>query len=502
MLSSVLEFVDGWYPEERDGVQPFRWTSERAVCRLSNATSEEPRFLRIRGGHFFPDRQSPRMDVSIDTEPVGSREVKYEVNDYLFPLPKSAGPTVDVTIQLDRSFDVSSTGDGRRLGMIVRALEVLPESALGCYREGWYAREKEGSPSSFRWMSREAECVFHGLPRGQRVTLSLRCAYPFDTASVPSLSVFVNDARVGRREVPKGEETLYLPFKARSETARVRLSLDRAIDPSISGDPRELGLAVRAVEATPETSAPFPLNLELETTTYCNINPPCVMCVERVFNIQGVLENRQLFEPVLQQLLPHLGRFQSISLHGIGEPLATKRVPEILDSVDVLRTDVQFNSNGLLLNEEKARMLVEKGLAAIDFSLDAATSETFKKIRRRPDFDRVISNIRRLSEVKREAGSSRPLVKLNMTLMKENLGEVLPFLDLARGVDAQIVHFGLLNPWRPYEVDTGDFVFSYTDQMLDATSPEFVETMGRARDRARELGLECSIEIPPRAVGN
>jgi hypothetical protein len=38
--------------------------------------------------------------------------------------------------------------------------------------------------------------------------------------------------------------------------------------------------------------------------------------------------------------------------------------------------------------------------------------------------------------------------------------------------------------------------------MLDPASPEFEETMVRARDRAKELGLELAIEIPPRAFEN
>lgn len=239
-------------------------------------------------------------------------------------------------------------------------------------------------------------------------------------------------------------------------------------------------------------AASLPSILEIESCTRCNIHPPCVMCYPRLFDKRGFLGD--IRDAAVQKLLPCLRGFQTISLHGVGEPLLGKKLLILLDNTDPDKTWVQFDSNGLLLTEEMSRILISKKLNMIDFSLDAATRETYRKIRR-SDFDLVIGNIRRLSMMKQALGVSRPKIKVNMTLMRENAAEIVAFVDLAGELGAEIIHLGLLNPTKDYEVRNGDFVFRYHDQMIDVKEPEFREAVETARRKARSRGIEFVAEF-------
>ncbi len=239
-------------------------------------------------------------------------------------------------------------------------------------------------------------------------------------------------------------------------------------------------------------AASLPSILEIESCTRCNIHPPCVMCYPRLFDKRGFLGD--IRDAAVQKLLPCLRGFQTISLHGVGEPLLGKKLLILLDNTDPDKTWVQFDSNGLLLTEEMSRILISKKLNMIDFSLDAATRETYRKIRR-SDFDLVIGNIRRLSMMKQALGVSRPKIKVNMTLMRENAAEIVAFVDLAGELGAEIIHLGLLNPTKDYEVWNGDFVFRYHDQMIDVKAPEFREAVETARRKARSRGIEFVAEF-------
>ncbi len=237
--------------------------------------------------------------------------------------------------------------------------------------------------------------------------------------------------------------------------------------------------------------------MELETTTYCDINPPCVMCYTRVLHTRGDDENKNLPEKVFEKIQPYLKNFEVISLHSIGEPLIGRKLFEILDSIDTGKTSVMFNTNGISLTEEKSRLLIEKGLKVINFSIDAATAEVFKKIRR-VDFERVIRNIKRLSELKNEMDSKFPTIEMNITLMKLNLKEAVQFIRLSKELGAEIVHFGVLNKSvaEDYQLWNQDFLFHYRAQMLDLDSQEFIETMREVSKVAKKLGIQLFIETP------
>lgn len=359
------------------------------------------------------------------------------------------------------------------------------------FTKGWYPEERTAK-GPFRWMQKQAICIVKDLPTKGVRELILVGGHPFPGKTNPILKVYANNKILGEREISPSSKTYPFPLKNRSKDIEIQLKLDRIFKLDREEDQRDLGIMVEKIKIHSEQTPSFPSILEIETSTFCNINPPCVMCYPRIFDKRQF--NGDIDGIAFESLIPHLKGFRTISLHGVGEPLLGKKLFIILDNIDTDKTDVQFNSNGLLLTEDLSHELITKKLKLIDFSLDAATPETYQKIRR-SDFSLVTKNIQRLSEIKREMGARLPIIKLNMTLMNENLREVIPFIEMAGRLEAEIVHLGLLNPFKDYRVDNKSFAFKYKDQMIDTNSDFLKKTITRAKQKAAELNIKLFLEF-------
>jgi MoaA/NifB/PqqE/SkfB family radical SAM enzyme len=175
----------------------------------------------------------------------------------------------------------------------------------------------------------------------------------------------------------------------------------------------------------------FPLHVDIESTNSCNLR--CVMC-PRNFVQEEIEKNlgnmewdlyRKIIDECAENGLP------SIKLNYRGEPLLH---PDIVKMVKYAKdkgiTEVQFNTNGMLLDEKKSRELITAGLDRIIFSFDGATKNTYENIRSGASFERVVSNIRRFIKTRDSMSSKRPCVRVQMVKMKQNEKEVDGFIKL------------------------------------------------------------------------
>jgi len=364
------------------------------------------------------------------------------------------------------------------------------------YISGWYPEER-GEFHAFRWMRKEAAVeIPAAAARRSKSYLMLVAGHAFPNGPNPLLKLRADGKALGEAEIRPAKNVYLFPLRLREDSVHLELRLDRIFQSTQSDDHREMGICVYGIATHSLKSPPPPTSMELETTTICDINPPCVMCYTRMLHTREEKEGRNLDEAAFDKIAPHLRDFEVISLHGIGEPLAGKNLFTILKSIDSHKTKVQFNSNGLNLSEEKSRELVKNGLSLINFSVDAATAETYQRIRR-VDFHRVVANIRRLSEIKKEMSARRPVIEMNMTLMRSNFEEAGQFVYLARDLGAERVSLGVLNRhFEDYTVKSGDFVFQYHQEIIGLNSAAFRAKIQEARESARTLGIDLSINIP------
>ena len=198
-------------------------------------------------------------------------------------------------------------------------------------------------------------------------------------------------------------------------------------------DPRRYFEAVGR-DRTECADAP-PVCLYLETTNRCNL--PCTTCPRTFEELEPAANmSWDLFRSIVDQY-PNIAR---VVLHGIGEPLMAPNLHRMIRYLKERGTYVLFNTNGTLLSERRGRDLIASGLDELRVSLDAAEAQAFKAVRGRDVFDRIVANVREFRVLQRSLGAETPRVSLWLTGLKETIGQLPAFVDLAHAIDVPEVH--------------------------------------------------------------
>ena len=92
--------------------------------------------------------------------------------------------------------------------------------------------------------------------------------------------------------------------------------------------------------------------------------------------------------------------------------------------------DIMINTNGSPLTARRSQQLLDSGLTRLRFSLDAATPETYKKVRVGSlPLEKIIKNIETFLELKEKGNYKLPVTGVSMCVMKGNQHEVKLFED-------------------------------------------------------------------------
>ena len=114
---------------------------------------------------------------------------------------------------------------------------------------------------------------------------------------------------------------------------------------------------------------------------------------------------------------------RSVKLNWRGEPLIHPLLPEMIKVAKALGIlEVQINTNGQLLTENKINSLCDSGLDRIIFSADGITKKTYESIRLGASWDRLLANIVSLKRRK-----IRPIIRIQTCAMPQNQGEIKDF---------------------------------------------------------------------------
>lgn len=182
---------------------------------------------------------------------------------------------------------------------------------------------------------------------------------------------------------------------------------------------------------------PLPKELYLESTTRCNEN--CEHCARTHLSRE---RDRDLSLAEVRQIADQFPVLERVVLHGLGEPLMNRELPAIITYLRARGTHVLFNSNGLLLNEQRGRALIEADLNELRISLDGANPRTYAYIRgvNEKALPRIIKNLAAFAKLKRSLGAERPQTSLWFTAMRENFEELPDLVDLAVQAEIPEVH--------------------------------------------------------------
>jgi radical SAM protein with 4Fe4S-binding SPASM domain len=173
------------------------------------------------------------------------------------------------------------------------------------------------------------------------------------------------------------------------------------------------------------------------------------------------------------------------TLHGVGEPLLNKDLPAMVRHLKNRNVYTLFNSNGILLNHDRQRELIESGLDELRISLDAATAAGYKKIRGSKEFDRIVDNLRTLLKLQEAHSLTRPKLSLWFLGTKDNISELPEFVKLAAGIGIGEVYLQRL----VYYQDAEGYGVARENKSLQDTDHKSLELIQQSQELAENHGL-------------
>jgi len=214
-----------------------------------------------------------------------------------------------------------------------------------------------------------------------------------------------------------------------------------------------------------------PKIISILVTSRCNLR--CVMCDHGIREV----EKQDFDSSLIGNMGDSISRASLVDLTGLGEPLLSKLFWEILANHPVTEKTserdfvIYFNTNGTLLNENNIRKILNSRVRKIKISLDAADADVYYKIRGVKLAD-VVAGVRNLILKRNSLHRDYPRIGIQMTLMRENLHQLRPMIDLCEEVKADFFEVWSLNNVdeslaKIYIVDRNGWVFNYHEQMLD-----------------------------------
>ncbi len=183
------------------------------------------------------------------------------------------------------------------------------------------------------------------------------------------------------------------------------------------------------------------ITLRLDIINKCNLR--CIMCHysnSAYFKRKARRISLDEFKDFFDSIAPMV---KDIMLSCSDEPLLS---PHFLTIVEHIATnfphvEMEFCTNAMLLNENIRRGIIEHGVTYLMCSLDAATKETLEAIRVGSNYEKIVSNILALTELKNQSGTRFPRVISNFVMMEKNIHEAPKFVEMCSELGVNEIDF-------------------------------------------------------------
>jgi MoaA/NifB/PqqE/SkfB family radical SAM enzyme len=170
---------------------------------------------------------------------------------------------------------------------------------------------------------------------------------------------------------------------------------------------------------------PLPQYVEIEVTTICPRK--CIMCEHTYWKDQ---EERHLSFAEFRFILSQFPKLRWLHLTGEGSSFTNPDYPRMLEYAKSKNICVYLVDSFDHIPQESIEKIIDMKIEGVYISLDAATKGTYEKIRIGCDFERVLKNIRKLIELKKQKKSLLPEISFRYIVMGNNVEEMPEVLDL------------------------------------------------------------------------
>lgn len=208
-----------------------------------------------------------------------------------------------------------------------------------------------------------------------------------------------------------------------------------------------------------------PTKMRIVPTVKCNLN--CEFCYQ---DRDDTTELPEQIDRILTDFFPVLDELVVIG----GEPLATRECLSIIEQMDPrLYPDLHLAliTNGTTVSAEVVELLSARRMSWVLVSVDAATPETYKKVRG-GKFSKVIEGVNRLNEIRHRQGASWGLL-MGFIFMRSNMHEALDFVRMAEDLRVDFTFQPVFGSWHsetyyhiPEEVERARHIVAELDSYL------------------------------------
>jgi MoaA/NifB/PqqE/SkfB family radical SAM enzyme len=227
----------------------------------------------------------------------------------------------------------------------------------------------------------------------------------------------------------------------------------------------------------------LPVCLYLEVTNRCNLL--CTTCPRTYEELEPPADmSWDLFVKIVDQV-PDLSR---AVLHGVGEPMLVRNLPKMVRYLKERGVYVLFNTNGTVLNDRNGRAMIAAGLDELRVSLDASNAASYRKVRGKNYFDRILRNVKAFRALQEREGHSTPRVSAWLTGLRETIGELPAFVQVAADIGVKEVYLQ-----RLVFFDQDTIGMARPDQALfEKLATDEADHLQEAERLAKSLGLTFS----------
>lgn len=187
----------------------------------------------------------------------------------------------------------------------------------------------------------------------------------------------------------------------------------------------------RKWEKNPRNLMPgdFPLHLDIEVTSACNLKCPFCATTYSGSKVKNGFMEWKTVKKILDEAQEYGAYACKFNMRG--EPLLHKELGRFIKYAKKRGLiDVFFNTNGVLLTEEKAKMLIDSGLDRLTISFEGFDKATYEKNRLGAKFEEVVANIERLRKLRNELKCANPKIRIQAVLvpeLKKRIDEFIAF---------------------------------------------------------------------------
>jgi molybdenum cofactor biosynthesis enzyme MoaA len=253
----------------------------------------------------------------------------------------------------------------------------------------------------------------------------------------------------------------------------------------------------------------LPMHVKLSHDKSCNISCPSCRATTYLANSTKQAKLDRLTETTL---LPLLRRAKSVLVTGSGDPFGSKHFRNLLKrltSKEFPGLEIDLISNGQLLD---SRAWVELGLKNkvrnVEISIDAARPETYAIVRRGGSFERLLTNLAFLRDLRRSGEIAH--LRYSMVVQALNYKEMPAFVHLCEAYAADLVYFNMIRQRDIFSKD--EYTISFIGSPQHPEYEQFLEVLeapelaqpnviiGNVREYARPRTRQTIAVVPPKGV--